>query len=121
MLAKKLIMENQQNQFSSFIQERMRKAQKNNPALEITMLKTSETTKLLGKRSQAKPKDDDDSDGGLDFIGDKGGKLDIKSALEKGKLSFAEKFGKTTDTNQMKPVRGMFLGAGIDLKRKKVE
>jgi len=60
---------------------------------------------------------DDDSDGGLDFIGGVTGKLDIKSALEKGKLSYNEKFG----TETMKPIRSMFLGSGVDLKRKKVE
>ena len=96
------------------MQDRLRKAQKNNPAFDITKLKTSETSKLLGRQSK---KEAEESDGELDFVG--GGKLDIKAQLSKGKLSFAEKFGQEEQIK--KSVKGMFLNSGIDLKRKKVD
>ena len=84
-------------------------------------MKTSETLKLLGKPSNTLQVNKDDSDDGLDFVGQVEGKLDIKQALEKGKLSFAEKFGKTIPAAPVKSVKGMFLSSGVDLKRKKVE
>lgn len=60
------------------MQERLRKAQKNNPAFDVTKLKTSETSKLLGHSSQSSKKQRVESDEELDFVGT-GGKLDIKA------------------------------------------
>ena len=77
-------------EYNSFIQERIRKAQKNTPATNITRLVTSETQKLIGSMTSSKKKNDSDEE--LDFVGGSK-KLSIKEQLEKGKLTFAEKFG----------------------------